>query len=103
VALRPRRQLGARRAGDHDRQQRRPEPDRKATPNLSASAVADIATWYLIGEVIGALFFGMLSDKLGRRNPFMVTLGVYLIGSGMTAARSADGKSSSARTCPATS
>jgi MFS family permease len=36
--------------------------------------------------VIGALFFGRLSDKLGRKNLFMITLGVYLIGSGLTAA-----------------
>jgi MFS family permease len=56
------------------------------TLHMSASAVADIATWYLIGEVIGALVFGQLSDKLGRKNLFMVTLGVYLIGSGLTAA-----------------
>jgi MFS family permease len=55
------------------------------TLHMSASAVADIATWYLIGEVIGALFFGQLSDKLGRRNLFMITLAVYLIGSGLTA------------------
>src|ERR1700692_2756430 len=40
----------------------------KAALNMSPGAVADIATWYLIGEVIGALFFGRLSDKLGRRN-----------------------------------
>ena len=53
---------------------------------MSTSGVADIATWYLIGEVIGALFFGQLSDKLGRKNLFLVTLGVYLIGSGLTAA-----------------
>jgi MFS family permease len=64
----------------------------KSTLDLSASSVADIATWYLIGEVIGALFFGRLSDKLGRRNLFMVTLGVYLIGSGLTAATPAGGK-----------
>jgi MFS family permease len=56
------------------------------TLHMSASGVADIATWYLIGEVIGALFFGQLSDKLGRRNLFMITLGVYLVGSGLTAA-----------------
>jgi MFS family permease len=56
------------------------------TLNMSAGSVSDIATWYLIGEVIGALFFGRLSDKLGRRNLFMVTLGVYLVGSGLTAA-----------------
>ena len=53
---------------------------------MSAGAVGDIAWWYLIGEVIGALFFGRLSDKLGTQNLFIVTLGVYLIGSGLTAA-----------------
>ena len=31
------------------------------------------------------LVFGRLSDKLGRKNLFMVTLGVYLVGSGLTA------------------
>src|SRR5271154_6321227 len=69
-----------------------PDLTQKASLGLSASSVADIATWYLIGEVIGALFFGRLSDKLGRRNLFMVTLGVYLIGSGLTAATPAGGK-----------
>jgi MFS family permease len=64
----------------------------KSTLGLSASSVADIATWYLIGEVIGALVFGRLSDKLGRKNLFMVTLGVYLIGSGLTAATPAGSK-----------
>src|SRR5271154_3202527 len=63
----------------------------KATLNMSAGSVSDIATWYLIGEVIGALFFGRLSDKLGRKNLFMVTLGVYLIGSGLTALTPAGG------------
>src|SRR3984957_10465267 len=62
-----------------------PDLTEKATLHLSVAGAADIATWYLIGEVIGALFFGRLSDKLGRRNLFMVTLGVYLIGSGLTA------------------
>src|SRR5215470_12902610 len=61
------------------------------TLHMSASAVADIATWYLTGEVIGALFFGQLSDKLGRRNLFMITLAVYLIGSGLTALTPAGG------------
>jgi MFS family permease len=62
-----------------------PDLTQHAALNMSASSVADIATWYLIGEVVGALFFGRLSDKLGRRNLFMVTLGVYLVGSGLTA------------------
>src|SRR6202451_521579 len=56
-----------------------------STLNLGTGSVADIAWWYLIGEVIGALFFGRLSDKLGRKNLFVITLGVYLIGSGLTA------------------
>jgi len=68
-----------------------PDLTHKAALGLSASSVADIATWYLIGEVIGALFFGQLSDKLGRRNLFMITLGVYLVGSGLTAITPAGG------------
>ena len=62
-----------------------PDLTDKATLHLSTSQAGSIASWYLIGEVIGALFFGRLSDKLGRRNLFMVTLAVYLIGSGLTA------------------
>ena len=58
------------------------EPD---TLHLSSTAVGAIATVYLAGEVIGALVFGRLSDRLGRRNLFMVTLAVYLVGSGLTA------------------
>jgi MFS family permease len=68
-----------------------PDLTRVDTLHMSAGGVSDIATWYLIGEVIGALFFGRLSDKLGRRNLFMVTLGVYLVGSGLTAATPAGG------------
>src|ERR1700735_2052724 len=52
---------------------------------LSTTEAASIGTVYLVGEVIGALVFGRLSDKLGRRNLFMITLGVYLVGSGLTA------------------
>jgi MFS family permease len=69
-----------------------PDLTEKATLHMSTGGAADIATWYLIGEVIGALFFGRLSDKLGRKNLFMVTLGVYLVGSGLTAATPAGGK-----------
>jgi MFS family permease len=53
--------------------------------NLSSSEVAfAIGTVYLLGEVAGALFFGRLSDKWGRRNLFMITLGVYLFGGLLT-------------------
>src|SRR6201985_196583 len=63
-----------------------PDLTDKTTLHLTTSQSGSIASWYLIGEIIGALFFRRLSDKVGRRNLFMVTLGVYLVGSGLTAA-----------------
>ena len=57
----------------------------KETLGLSSTEVGAIATVYLIGEVFGALFFGRLSDALGRKNLFIVTLGVYLAGNALTA------------------
>jgi MFS family permease len=61
------------------------------TLHLSSAAVGSIATVYLVGEVVGALVFGRLSDSLGRRNLFAITLGVYLVGSGLTAATAGSG------------
>src|SRR4051794_12974810 len=55
------------------------------TLNLSTGQAGFIATIYLIGEVVGALVFGQMSDKLGRKKLFVITLAVYLIGSGLTA------------------
>jgi len=57
----------------------------KGTLALSSGTVGFIATVYLLGEVFGALFFGKLSDALGRKNLFIVTLGVYLAGNAATA------------------
>ena len=68
-----------------------PDLTLRNTLNMTAGSVSDIAWWYLIGEVIGALYFGRLSDKLGRRNLFVITLGVYLVGSGLTAVTPAGG------------
>jgi MFS family permease len=54
--------------------------------NLSSGGVGfAVGTVYLLGEVAGALFFGRLSDRWGRRNLFVITLGVYLLGGAMTA------------------
>ena len=55
------------------------------TLHLTTTEAASIGTVYLVGEVVGALVFGRLSDQLGRRNLFMWTLAVYLVGTGLTA------------------
>jgi MFS family permease len=58
----------------------------KQALGLSSAEVAfAVGTVYLLGEVFGALLFGRMSDKWGRRNLFMITLGVYLFGGVLTA------------------
>ncbi|WP_238011900.1 MFS transporter [Dactylosporangium sp. AC04546] len=59
--------------------------NKQETLGLSSTQVGAIATVYLLGEVFGALLFGRLSDALGRKNLFVVTLGVYLAGNALTA------------------
>lgn len=54
-----------------------------STLALSTGEVGFLASMYLIGEVVGALFFGRLTDKLGRKNLFIITLAIYLVGSGL--------------------
>jgi MFS family permease len=53
----------------------------KADLGMSDAEVGFTATIYLIGQVAGALFFGRLTDKLGRKRLFVLTLLVYLVGS----------------------
>ncbi|MFC4530628.1 MFS transporter [Sphaerisporangium dianthi] len=57
----------------------------RRTLGLSAVEVGFTATVYLIGEVAGALVFGRLSDRFGRRKLFILTLGLYLVANGITA------------------
>jgi MFS family permease len=49
------------------------------TLDLSTQQASSAGTWYLLGAIAGALFFGYLTDRLGRKKLFMVTLGVYLV------------------------
>jgi MFS family permease len=51
---------------------------RKDTLAFSPSQATAAGSFYLAGAVAGALLFGYLTDRFGRRRLFMVTLGVYL-------------------------
>ena len=46
--------------------------------HLTAEQVGLAASAYLIGAVVGALFFGWLTDRLGRKKLFSITVLVYL-------------------------
>lgn len=53
------------------------------TLGMSAAEVGLAGTVYLIGQVVGALFFGRLTDRWGRKKLFVITLAIYLVGSGI--------------------
>lgn len=55
-----------------------PTLTRADTLALSAGEVGLSNTAYLLGQVLGALLFGWLTDRKGRKKLFLVTLGVYL-------------------------
>jgi MFS family permease len=49
----------------------------------------DISGWaaslYILGACVGAIVFGQLTDRFGRKKLFMITLGIYLLGTLLTA------------------
>jgi MFS family permease len=54
--------------------------------HFTPAEVGLVGTAYLIGAVTGAVVFGYLTDRLGRRKLFFVTLGLYLVATAATAA-----------------
>ncbi|WP_254070535.1 MFS transporter [Acidisphaera sp. L21] len=52
----------------------------KRTLGLTPQDIGSVASIYVMGAVVGALFFGWLTDRLGRKVIFNVTLGIYVLG-----------------------
>lgn len=52
---------------------------------LSAGQIGLAAAVYITGACLGALFFGQLTDRFGRKKLFILTLAVYLIATVATA------------------
>ncbi len=55
------------------------------TLHLDAAQIGFAASAYLLGAITGALVFGRLTDALGRKRLFLVTLAVYVAATLLTA------------------
>lgn len=53
--------------------------------SITTAQIGDAAGIYIAGACVGALLFGHLTDRLGRKRLFMVTLGLYLLATVLTA------------------
>jgi MFS family permease len=51
---------------------------------LSNAEIGFAGSCYLLGAVLGAFFFGWLTDRLGRKKLFTITLAVYLVATAAT-------------------
>ncbi|HEX5061250.1 MAG TPA: MFS transporter [Kofleriaceae bacterium] len=54
------------------------------TLGLSGAEVGFANTAYLIGQVLGALGFGYLTDRLGRKRLVLITLALYLVSTALS-------------------
>ena len=67
--------LDPRRPRGHDRRLDRRPPDREGLRHLDHRAqIGTAAAIYVAGACLGALFFGHLADRIGRKKLFMITL-----------------------------
>jgi MFS family permease len=57
----------------------------RRTLGLSPEEIGGVASCYVAGAVVGALVFGWLTDRWGRRRMFYLTLAVYLAGVALSA------------------
>jgi MFS family permease len=61
------------------------DPTSRGGLGLREGQIGLAGTFYLAGAIAGALFFGYLTDRLGRKRLFTITLGIYLAGAVLTA------------------
>jgi MFS family permease len=53
---------------------------------ISTAQIGTAAAVYVAGACVGALFFGQLTDRFGRKRLFLITLGLYIAATLATAA-----------------
>jgi MFS family permease len=53
--------------------------------DLTAAQVGAAGSAYIAGACVGALYFGRLADRIGRKRLFMLTLAIFMAGSVLTA------------------
>jgi MFS family permease len=53
--------------------------------SITAGGIGTAAAIYVAGACLGALFFGQLTDRFGRKRLFILTLGVYILATVATA------------------
>jgi MFS family permease len=53
--------------------------------SIGAGGIGTAAAIYVAGACVGALFFGQLTDRFGRKKLFIITLGVYILATVATA------------------
>ena len=63
--------------------------DALANPKTGLGMSSSLVGWaggiYVAGACLGALFFGQLTDRLGRKKLFLITLAVYTVATVLTA------------------
>jgi MFS family permease len=62
-----------------------PVLEHETTLGLRPAQIGLAASLYIVGLIAGSLLFGYLTDRLGRKKLFTVTLAIYLAGAILTA------------------